>query len=415
MLTVGVATGPFARLGRGPGPGAPPAGRPPGGPGRPAGLRPGPGRTMKRGLRSACWAASCWCWPRRCWPSLALAVRLDSPGPAWFRQDAPGPWRPPLLHLQVQDHAPRQHPPGRRPGDQPRRQPHHPGRAGPAQPAPGRAAAAAQRAAGRDEPGGPQAPAARDSCRTTPTRTGAGWRSLPGMTGWQQVNGAARHSWRERVALDVWYVDHRSLRLDLRILWRTVGVVLRADTVVRPGRLPEQRPARRLLPAPEPRIRRRGGAVNALIKLVLAPHPDDEVLGAGGAMARWAREGHTVHVAVVTRGPAAALRGGRGGAAAAPRPGPPTAAWAWPAPGSWTCPRRNWTACRTGSSTARLAELLRACAPDELYLPFLGDVHLDHQLVFQLGHGGRPAGPGRSPGASTPTRPSPRPTGTPPT
>jgi len=51
------------------------------------------------------------------------------------------------------------------------------------------------------------------------------------MTGWQQVNGAARHSWRERVALDVWYVDHPSLALDLRILWMTVGVLLRADTV----------------------------------------------------------------------------------------------------------------------------------------------------------------------------------------
>ena len=53
----------------------------------------------------------------------------------------------------------------------------------------------------------------------------------PGMTGWQQVHGAARHTWRERVALDVWYVDHRSLALDLWILLLTVGVVVRADTV----------------------------------------------------------------------------------------------------------------------------------------------------------------------------------------
>ena len=57
---------------------------------------------------------------------------------------------------------------------------------------------------------------------------------LPGMTGWQQVSGAARHTWRERVDLDLWYVDHRGLGLDLRILWRTVGVVLRADTVYAP-------------------------------------------------------------------------------------------------------------------------------------------------------------------------------------
>ena len=56
----------------------------------------------------------------------------------------------------------------------------------------------------------------------------------PGMTGWQQVNGAARHAWRERIALDVWYVDHRSARLDLWILLLTVGVVLRADTVYAP-------------------------------------------------------------------------------------------------------------------------------------------------------------------------------------
>ena len=54
--------------------------------------------------------------------------------------------------------------------------------------------------------------------------------AVPGMSGWQQVNGAARHSWRERVALDVWYVDHRSLWLDLKILLLTVGVVFRADT-----------------------------------------------------------------------------------------------------------------------------------------------------------------------------------------
>ena len=54
--------------------------------------------------------------------------------------------------------------------------------------------------------------------------------AVPGMTGWQQVHGAARHTWRERVALDVWYVDHQGFWLDLRILWRTVAVVARADT-----------------------------------------------------------------------------------------------------------------------------------------------------------------------------------------
>lgn len=57
---------------------------------------------------------------------------------------------------------------------------------------------------------------------------------VPGMTGWQQVKGAARHSWRERVVLDVWYVDHHTLLLDLWILLRTVVVLLRADSAYAP-------------------------------------------------------------------------------------------------------------------------------------------------------------------------------------
>ncbi len=48
----------------------------------------------------------------------------------------------------------------------------------------------------------------------------------PGMTGWAQVNGNTEISWDERIELDVWYVDHRSLLLDLRILCRTLLVVL---------------------------------------------------------------------------------------------------------------------------------------------------------------------------------------------
>lgn len=48
----------------------------------------------------------------------------------------------------------------------------------------------------------------------------------PGITGWAQVNGRNALSWPERLALDAWYVDHLSLALDLRILWRTVTQVL---------------------------------------------------------------------------------------------------------------------------------------------------------------------------------------------
>jgi lipopolysaccharide/colanic/teichoic acid biosynthesis glycosyltransferase len=53
----------------------------------------------------------------------------------------------------------------------------------------------------------------------------------PGMTGWQQVNGAAMNTWEERVALDLWYVDHWSLWLDSKILIRTPLVVLGAQMV----------------------------------------------------------------------------------------------------------------------------------------------------------------------------------------
>ena len=48
----------------------------------------------------------------------------------------------------------------------------------------------------------------------------------PGLTGWAQVNGRAGIPWEERIELDVWYVDHRSPALDLRILARTVRLLL---------------------------------------------------------------------------------------------------------------------------------------------------------------------------------------------
>jgi len=48
----------------------------------------------------------------------------------------------------------------------------------------------------------------------------------PGITGWAQVNGRTALPWSERIELDLWYVEHRSLALDLRILARTVRLVL---------------------------------------------------------------------------------------------------------------------------------------------------------------------------------------------
>jgi sugar transferase EpsL len=48
----------------------------------------------------------------------------------------------------------------------------------------------------------------------------------PGITGWAQVNGRNALTWDEKFALDVWYVDHHTLRLDMGILGRTIGEVL---------------------------------------------------------------------------------------------------------------------------------------------------------------------------------------------
>ncbi len=57
----------------------------------------------------------------------------------------------------------------------------------------------------------------------------------PGITGWAQVHGRNTVDWPKRFAMDVWYVDHRSLWLDVRILWKTVWKVLRRDGISAEG------------------------------------------------------------------------------------------------------------------------------------------------------------------------------------
>jgi len=57
----------------------------------------------------------------------------------------------------------------------------------------------------------------------------------PGITGWAQVNGRNAQSWEERFRLDVWYVNHQSLGLDLKILWLTLRRILRARDISRIG------------------------------------------------------------------------------------------------------------------------------------------------------------------------------------
>ena len=57
----------------------------------------------------------------------------------------------------------------------------------------------------------------------------------PGITGWAQIHGRNELEWEERLERDVWYVENLSLGLDLRILARTVGAVLRGQGISAPG------------------------------------------------------------------------------------------------------------------------------------------------------------------------------------
>jgi lipopolysaccharide/colanic/teichoic acid biosynthesis glycosyltransferase len=58
----------------------------------------------------------------------------------------------------------------------------------------------------------------------------------PGITGWAQINGRNAVSWEDRFKLDVWYVDNWNLRLDLKIMARTVMMVVRREGVTQQGR-----------------------------------------------------------------------------------------------------------------------------------------------------------------------------------
>jgi lipopolysaccharide/colanic/teichoic acid biosynthesis glycosyltransferase len=58
---------------------------------------------------------------------------------------------------------------------------------------------------------------------------------LPGISGLAQVSGRNALSWEEKFSLDVWYVDHRSLRLDLWIMCQTFVSLLRRDSIAAPG------------------------------------------------------------------------------------------------------------------------------------------------------------------------------------
>jgi lipopolysaccharide/colanic/teichoic acid biosynthesis glycosyltransferase len=58
---------------------------------------------------------------------------------------------------------------------------------------------------------------------------------LPGVTGWAQVNGRNALTWEEKFRLDVWYVDHWSFGLDLRIILMTIGKLFKPEGISQPG------------------------------------------------------------------------------------------------------------------------------------------------------------------------------------
>jgi sugar transferase EpsL len=60
---------------------------------------------------------------------------------------------------------------------------------------------------------------------------------LPGITGWAQINGRNALTWEEKFELDVWYVDHWSFWLDIKILLLTVAKVIRREGINQPGQV----------------------------------------------------------------------------------------------------------------------------------------------------------------------------------
>lgn len=115
--------------------------------------------------------------------------------------------------------------------------------------------------------------------------------------------------------------------------------------------------------------------------LVVAPHPDDEVLGAGGTIARLADEGCAVHVAIVTKGQyprfsEEQIAGVRAEARAAHNVlGVTETHW-------MDFPAAELAEHPHGALNAGLGELIRNLDPSLVLAPHPGDIHLDHQLTF---------------------------------
>jgi LmbE family N-acetylglucosaminyl deacetylase len=115
--------------------------------------------------------------------------------------------------------------------------------------------------------------------------------------------------------------------------------------------------------------------------LVIAPHPDDEVLGAGGTMARLSDAGEAVFVAVVTVGRPPAYSAESVGVVRAEAKrahdhlGVKKTFWL-------DQPAAQLSETPVSTLNAAISDVVRELAPTTLLIPFLGDIHIDHQLVF---------------------------------
>jgi len=122
--------------------------------------------------------------------------------------------------------------------------------------------------------------------------------------------------------------------------------------------------------------------MNAGPVLILAPHPDDEVLGCGGTMARLADEGREVHVAIMTAGrpPRFTSEGVaqvRAEAEAAHRLLGVTHTH------FGDLPAAQLDQVVHAELNDRIEDIIRLVNPDTMFVPFIGDIHLDHKLIFR--------------------------------
>jgi N-acetylglucosamine malate deacetylase 1 len=181
----------------------------------------------------------------------------------------------------------------------------------------------------------------------------------PGLAGWSQVNGNTLLNDEQKLALDIWYIDHRSLKLDRKRIFMALPQAVRRQTM-----------------ADEVAQLQFFGRT-----LVIAPHPDDEVLGAGGTIARLSNAGHAVDVAIVTKGQPPTYPAGTVAALKDE---------AKQAHGHLGVHRTHWldlpaaqlTETPTHEINAAILKMIRDVNPQTLLVPFIGDMHVDHQRIF---------------------------------